>query len=182
MSRTRYERDERPLGKSSGREELAGARDAPRPEPAPYSIRWCPRGRSAVCAWAAANVSLRGDLRESAMLDPSGLTPWAAVRRARCSILCSRSRIRGTGNPPGFSAGNSWKSLKLTPLLSNARANGRVSGPLGPKCSVQFHKTLSAPTEASVSAPAQREDAPRQQSPRHRPADLSESVPLRQFS
>ena len=55
------------------------------------------RGAEAGSALAAANVSLWGDRRESAMLDPSGLTPWAAVRRARCSILCSRSRIRGTG-------------------------------------------------------------------------------------
>ena len=46
---------------------------------------------------AGRRLSLRGDHRESAMLDPSGLDPWAAVRRARCSILCSRSRIRGTG-------------------------------------------------------------------------------------
>ena len=36
-------------------------------------------------------------LRESAMLNPSGLLPWAAVRRVQCSILCSLSRIRGTG-------------------------------------------------------------------------------------
>ena len=56
------------------------------------------RGAEAGSAWAAANVSLRGgDLRESAMLNPFGQTPWAAVRRAQCSILCSRSRIRGTG-------------------------------------------------------------------------------------
>ncbi len=42
-------------------------------------------------------LSLRGDHRESAMLNPSGQNPWAAVRRAQCSILCSRSRIRGMG-------------------------------------------------------------------------------------
>ena len=60
------------------------------------------RGAEAGSALAAANVSLWGGLRESAMLDPSGQYPWAAVRRAQCSILCSRSRIRGTGNPPGF--------------------------------------------------------------------------------
>ena len=93
------------------------------------------RGAEAGSALAAANVSLWGGLRESAMLDPSGQYPWAAVRRARCSILCSRSRIRGTGNPPGFSAGNNWKSQKLTPLLPNARAKGRVSGHRRPKCS-----------------------------------------------
>ena len=55
------------------------------------------RGTEAGNAWASANVSLRGGRRESAVLNPSGLTPWAAVRRAQCSILCSRSRIRGTG-------------------------------------------------------------------------------------
>ena len=55
------------------------------------------RGAEAESASATAKVSLRGGLRESAMLNPSGPDPWAAVRRARCSILCSRSRIRGTG-------------------------------------------------------------------------------------
>ena len=93
------------------------------------------RGAEAGSALAAANVSLWGGLRESAMLDPSGQYPWAAVRRAQCSILCSRSRIRGTGTPPGFSAGNNWKSQKLTPLLPNARTKGRVSGHRRPKCS-----------------------------------------------
>ena len=45
------------------------------------------RGAEAGSALAAANVSLWGGLRESAMLDPSGQYPWAAVRRAQCNPM-----------------------------------------------------------------------------------------------
>ncbi len=116
----------RPSEQLRRREDPAGAKGTPRPR--------CPRGRSGKRFGRCECVPL-GRPSGERMLDPSGQYPWTAVRRAQCSILCSRFRIRGTGNPPGFSAGNSWKSQKLTPLLPNARAKGRVSGHRRPKCS-----------------------------------------------
>ena len=94
---------------------------APRPEPAPYSIRGCPRGRSAMrlglcecdphselasgepCSTprpahaAGRRLSLRGLPSGERDARSFRSDPWAAVRRARCSILRSQSRIRGTG-------------------------------------------------------------------------------------
>ena len=63
--------------------------------------------------------------------------PWAAVRRAQYSILCSRSRIRGL-EPSRFlgreTLGKPDNDLSITPHLSV----GKGSGPPRPKCSIQF--------------------------------------------
>ena len=69
----------------------------------PLPLRMCPSG---VC------------LRESAMLNPSGLTPWVAFRErgARSYAACPGF---GGREPSRFLGMKSWQSLKLTPLLPN---------------------------------------------------------------
>ena len=77
------------------RGEPAGVLGARRPEPAPHLIRWRPRGRSDRAAPTAA-ICPPGQTVGRARLDPSGLTPGRLFGE-RGSILCSRSRVRGTG-------------------------------------------------------------------------------------
>ena len=109
MSRTLNTGNE-DLRKLNGREELADVRRA--------HLDQGVRVAEACSTSASANVSLRGGHRESAMLDPFGLTPGRLFGERGARSYAAGPGF-GDGNPPGFSAGNNWKSLKLNPLLPN---------------------------------------------------------------
>ena len=51
------------------------------------------------------------------MLDPCGQHPWVAVRRAQCSILCSRSRIRGR-EPSRFLGGKQLEKPETDSIIA----------------------------------------------------------------
>ena len=82
------------------------------------------RGAEARDAPTAANVS-SGATIGRARLNPSGLTPGRLFGE-QGSILCSRSRIRGTGILQVSRAGNSGKARNCVNYHPNGRANGRV--------------------------------------------------------
>ena len=104
------------------REEPASVQGALRPEPAPYSIRWCPRAE-ARDAPTAANVS-SGAAFGRARLNPSGSTPGRLFGE-QGSILCSRSRIRGTGILQVSRQETLEKARNCVNYRPNNRANGR---------------------------------------------------------
>ena len=85
------------------------------------------REAGAACAVAVANVSHEGGLGESAMLNPSGLNPWAAAGRARRSIPGSRSRVRGR-EPSRFLGGKSWKKPETESIISEHPTEGKGLG------------------------------------------------------
>ena len=58
------------------------------------------------------------------MLDPSGLIPWAAAGRARCSIPGSRSRVRGR-EPTRFLGKNPWKKPETGSIISEHQYEGK---------------------------------------------------------
>ena len=82
-------------------------------------------GNSGLDAPTAANLSLRGGHRESEAQSFRS-DPLGGCSESEGSILCSRSRIRGTGNHPGFSARNAGQARNCVNYHPDGQANGRL--------------------------------------------------------
>ena len=109
------------------REEPASAEGTPRPG--------CPRGRSERRSKPLRMCPFGAIVGRAQCSIPPVSTPGRLFGERSAQSYAAGPGFGGQGIPPGFSAGNSWKSQKLTPLLPNARAKRRVSGHRRPKCS-----------------------------------------------
>ena len=139
------------------REEPASVQGALRPEPAPYSIRWCPRGRSerrfSLCECVPSSESASGEQCSTPRPAHAAGRRLSLVERRRESRARSVRPLRVGDGPSRFLGGKRWKKPETASII--ARTTGRMEG-FGRGNRPPEPTLLTAMRQLPVTGPGQR--------------------------
>ena len=144
-----------------------------RPEPAPYSIRWCPRDRSerrfSLCECVPSSDPASGEQCSTPRPAHAAGRRLSLVERRRESRARSVRPLRVGDGPSRFLGGKRWKKPETASIIAGRPGEWKASdgeiAPLSPHCLLRCDNDATGPGQRLVPPYAAGEDAAQPQPP-----------------